>query len=68
MDAQEILEEVEREMKRKYDPEQQICELIKKAHPELQDSLKTQLEPSGAQISKNSGIIWLGGNNENNNM
>ena len=39
MNAQQIIDEVTEEEKKKYDSEQQVCELIKKANPSLVEYL-----------------------------
>lgn len=40
MNATKILKEVDKEMKRKYSPEHQLCDMILKNHPELKKYLK----------------------------
>ena len=39
MNAQKLIEDVEREMEKKYNSEQQLCELILKKHPDLKKYL-----------------------------
>ena len=42
MEAQKLIDVVEREMEKKYDPDQQLCELVLKEHPELKKYIKTK--------------------------
>lgn len=40
MNAQKLIDVVEKEMEKKYDIDHQLCELILKKHPELKKYIK----------------------------